>query len=136
MACNHAKIHNSLLLIESTCNQVNHRGGYTNTKPNAFYKRVLNIAKTYNLQENNLLLGGDHLGPNPWTHLPSEKAMKEAKQMVHDYVKAGYKKIHLDASMSCIDDITPLNNEIISERIAQLCEVAEKNSRFNECREK
>ncbi len=51
-----------------------------------------------------LILGGDHLGPNPWTRLPADQAMEKAAAMVAAYAAAGFTKIHLDASMACADD--------------------------------
>ena len=58
-----------VMLIESTCNQVNQYGGYTGMVPNE----------------------------------PAEFAMQKAEVMIHDYVKAGFVKIHLDCSMSLAD---------------------------------
>ena len=34
--------------------------------------------------------------------------MEETRQLVASYVRAGYRKIHLDASFICADDPTPL----------------------------
>ncbi|MGB1209035.1 MAG: class II D-tagatose-bisphosphate aldolase non-catalytic subunit, partial [Paracoccaceae bacterium] len=48
-----------------------------------------------------LILGGDHLGPNPWASEPIEQAMAKARVLVRLYVEAGFTKIHLDASMAC-----------------------------------
>jgi D-tagatose-1,6-bisphosphate aldolase subunit GatZ/KbaZ len=61
-------------LIEATCNQVNHEGGYTGLTPAAFRDAVLAIAGRVGLPRERLILGGDHLGPNPWKHLPAEAA--------------------------------------------------------------
>jgi D-tagatose-1,6-bisphosphate aldolase subunit GatZ/KbaZ len=41
-------------------------------------------------------------------------------------VRAGFEKIHLDASMSCGDDPHPLPGETVAHRAAALCAVAEK----------
>ncbi|MGR5488413.1 class II D-tagatose-bisphosphate aldolase non-catalytic subunit, partial [Vibrio alfacsensis] len=41
-------------------------------------------------------------------------------------IKAGFRKIHLDCSMSCLDDTTPLEETIMAERAAQLCLIAEQ----------
>jgi D-tagatose-1,6-bisphosphate aldolase subunit GatZ/KbaZ len=46
--------------------------------------------------------------------------------LVADYVDAGFRKIHLDCSMSCADDPTPLPDETIAKRAARLCAVAER----------
>jgi tagatose-1,6-bisphosphate aldolase non-catalytic subunit AgaZ/GatZ len=61
-----AKSDRSLLLIEATCNQVNQEGGYTGMTPNDFRDYVQAIAAEFDFPTNQLILGGDHLGPNPW----------------------------------------------------------------------
>jgi len=46
--------------------------------------------------------------------------------MVHDYVRAGYGKIHLDASMACADDpLGPLAETVSAARTAELAAAAE-----------
>jgi D-tagatose-1,6-bisphosphate aldolase subunit GatZ/KbaZ len=45
--------------------------------------------------------------------------------MVADYVSAGFRKIHLDCSMSCADDPIPLSEPVIAGRAARLCAVSE-----------
>jgi D-tagatose-1,6-bisphosphate aldolase subunit GatZ/KbaZ len=44
---------------------------------------------------------------------------------VAEYVAAGFRKIHLDCSMSCADDARSLGDELIAERTAALCEITE-----------
>jgi D-tagatose-1,6-bisphosphate aldolase subunit GatZ/KbaZ len=73
-----------------------------------------------------VLLGGDHLGPNCWQHLPAEQAMQKSAQLIADYVAAGFRKLHLDCSMSCADDARPLTDATVAMRAAQLCAVAEQ----------
>jgi len=113
------------LLIEATSNQVNHRGGYTGMQPEDFRQLVYKIAAGKGFNQSRLILGGDHLGPNPWQKQPAAEAMSEAKKMVEAYVRAGFQKIHLDASMSCGDDPHPLPGETVALRAAALCAVAE-----------
>ena len=115
----------SLLLVEATSNQVNQFGGYTGMRPAAFREFVLEHVKVAGLEESKLVLGGDHLGPNPWRKLPAAEAMAHAEAMVAEYVAAGFTKIHLDASMACADDVTHPSDEIVAQRAAQLCKVAE-----------
>jgi D-tagatose-1,6-bisphosphate aldolase subunit GatZ/KbaZ len=55
--------------------------------------------------------------------------MEKACAMVSAYAAAGFSKIHLDASMPCRNDPRVLANEVIAERAAQLCEVAESTTR-------
>lgn len=123
-----AKRNNQSALIESTSNQVDQFGGYTGITPSGFREFVYKIANECEFPIENLILGGDHLGPNRWQDEPSESAMKKAEDQIEAYVSAGYTKIHLDASMKCADDgdkNIPLESSIIAERAAQLCRKAE-----------
>ncbi|MDO9641244.1 MAG: class II D-tagatose-bisphosphate aldolase, non-catalytic subunit [Pseudotabrizicola sp.] len=114
----------SPILIEATCNQVNQFGGYTGMTPAAFRRFVEDIATAQGIDPARLILGGDHLGPNPWKNEPAGQAMDKARAMVGAYVAAGYTKIHLDASMRCADDTT-LDETTMAARAADLCAVAE-----------
>jgi len=116
------------LLIEATCNQVNQFGGYTGMTPHQFADFVWELAGKYGLPRENITLGGDHLGPYPWREELVQVAMKKSAKMIHDYVRAGYKKIHLDASMKCADDDPdqPLDVRTSAARTAELCAIAEK----------
>jgi D-tagatose-1,6-bisphosphate aldolase subunit GatZ/KbaZ len=113
-------------LIEATSNQVNQDGGYTGMKPADFRDFVHRIADRVGLPRDHILLGGDHLGPNAWQELLAEEAMARAEVMVEDYVRAGFRKIHLDCSMSCAGDPVSLSDETIARRAARLCAVAER----------
>ncbi len=125
-ALRHARQANSpLALIEATCNQVNQDGGYTGMQPADFRDFAFAIAERVGLQSSRVLLGGDHLGPNPWTNLPATEAMAKAEVMVDAYVRAGFRKIHADCSMSCADDPVPLPERTIAERAARLIAVSE-----------
>ncbi len=115
------------VLIESTCNQVNQFGGYTGMTPADFVNFVGKMARQVGFPLERILLGGDHLGPNPWRDEPAQQAMAKARSLVAIYVEAGYTKIHLDASMACADDdpARPLPTEVIAQRAAELAQVAE-----------
>ncbi|MGN6423541.1 MAG: D-tagatose-bisphosphate aldolase, class II, non-catalytic subunit [Asticcacaulis sp.] len=115
-----------IALIEATCNQVNQDGGYTGMQPADFRDFVFAIADRVGLERQRVLLGGDHLGPNPWTHLSAIDAMDKAEIMVDAYVRAGFRKVHADCSMSCADDPVPLPEQTIAERAARLIAVSEK----------
>lgn len=115
----------SALLIEATCNQVNQFGGYTGMQPVDFVNFVQAIASQVGFPEHKLIFGGDHLGPNPWRHLPAEEAMVLAKDLLRAYAAAGFEKLHLDASMRCADDPAVLSDEVVAARAAALCEAAE-----------
>jgi D-tagatose-1,6-bisphosphate aldolase subunit GatZ/KbaZ len=116
------------ILIESTSNQVNQFGGYTQMNPEMFRDFVLSIGRKIGLPSEKIIFGGDHLGPFPWRNEKVDSAMGKACEMVSQYVKAGFAKIHLDASMPLADDPAgrPLDVQTISERGAALCLVAEK----------
>jgi D-tagatose-1,6-bisphosphate aldolase subunit GatZ/KbaZ len=127
----HAKLRGYLLIIEATSNQVNQFGGYTGMTPKDFVSFVGEIANRADYPVRNILLGGDHLGPNIWKNEPAQEAMVKACEMVRQFVIAGFRKIHLDASMFCADDLgdrsRPLDDEIVAHRSAMLCESAEKS---------
>ncbi len=116
----------SSVLIEATCNQVNHRGGYTGMTPAAFRDFVFGLAEKAGLPKDRILLGGDHLGPNPWKSLPADDAMQESEHMMAAFVEAGFTKIHLDTSMACHGDPVPLLEATIATRAARLAAVAER----------
>jgi len=116
----------SMVSIESTCNQVNQFGGYTGLTPSQFAAFVRSIASRVGFPEQRILFGGDHLGPYPWRGESAHGALEKAADLVRASVQAGYTKIHLDASMACADDSQPLADEVIAERAADLCKVAEK----------
>ena len=113
------------VLIEATSNQVDQMGGYTGMTPAQFRDFVYCIAGRVGLARDRMLLGGDHLGPNTWQALPAEEAMARADVLIRDYVDAGFRKIHLDCSMSCAGDPARLSDETIAVRAARLCAVAE-----------
>lgn len=125
-----AKRDDSLLCIESTSNQVNQFGGYTGQTPAEFVAFVKEVAKAEGFPQEKILLGGDHIGPHVWRTEKASSAMEKARELVQAYVRAGYAKIHLDASMPCADDPGnsqgPLADEVVSERAAELCKAAEE----------
>jgi D-tagatose-1,6-bisphosphate aldolase subunit GatZ/KbaZ len=123
----------SMVCIESTSNQVNQFGGYTGLKPADFADFVKSVAIDRNFPSERILLGGDHLGPHVWRKEKAKSAMEKAAELVRSCVQSGYTKIHLDASMRCVDDTGDpggrLPVETASERAAELCEAAEKTHR-------
>jgi len=115
----------SPLLVEATSNQVNQMGGYTGMQPQDFKAMVLGIASEEGLPVERVILGGDHLGPNPWQNKPAAEAMELAKAMIAGYAAAGFTKLHLDASMACAGERLPLSEQIVAERAAELCHASE-----------
>jgi D-tagatose-1,6-bisphosphate aldolase subunit GatZ/KbaZ len=112
-------------VIEATCNQVNQDGGYTGMTAVDFIAWLSDMADKAGVPMDQLILGGDHLGPNVWKAEPLDIAMGKARELVKTYVQAGFKKIHLDASMACGGEPNPTFAQI-AERAADLCAVAEQ----------
>jgi D-tagatose-1,6-bisphosphate aldolase subunit GatZ/KbaZ len=128
-AAEQAREDGSLLLIEATSNQVNQMGGYTGMRPADFRRFAEQIVDAAGFDRAQLILGGDHLGPNPWRTLEPEAAMGHALEMVSEYAAAGFSKIHLDASMPCRGEGTSLTDATVAARAAQLCAAAEHSAR-------
>lgn len=124
----YAKKHDIIVLIEATSNQVNQDLGYTGMTPMDFKEYVFEIADRIHLSQNNITLGGDHMGPLPWVELDPEIAMNNAEVLVRDCVKAGYTKIHLDTSMPLRGDgiRNSFNDEVIATRTARLYSTCEE----------
>ncbi len=125
----YAKKNSKIALIEATANQVNQDGGYTGMRPKDFADFVTSIAKEINFPLDNLILGGDHLGPLVWADLPEDQAMANAEILVREFIEAGFTKIHLDTSMrlGSDDQDSMLSDETIASRGARLMQVC-KNS--------
>ncbi|MEJ5082291.1 MULTISPECIES: D-tagatose-bisphosphate aldolase, class II, non-catalytic subunit [unclassified Ochrobactrum] len=117
---------NTDVLIEATCNQVNQDGGYTGMTPADFRRFVEDIAARLGFDTQRLILGGDHLGPNPWKHLSADEALAKSEVMMDGFVRAGFTKIHLDTSMGCAGEPVALPDVVTAERAARLAKVAEK----------
>lgn len=119
-----ARDHDSIVVIEATANQVNQFGGYTGMKAADYRDFVYEIADRVGYDKDNIVLGGDHLGPLTWTDLNEKEAMENATQLVYDYVRAGFTKIHLDTSMRVADDSTTerLSDETIARRSAMMAQ--------------
>jgi D-tagatose-1,6-bisphosphate aldolase subunit GatZ/KbaZ len=120
------------VLIEATANQVNQMGGYTGMKPADFREYVLSRAAALGLPAERLILGGDHLGPVAWQKRDAAEAMDLAEELTYEFAKAGFTKIHLDASMPLGSEIT-LSTEEIADRTVRLCKASERG--FAEYRE-
>lgn len=121
----HALKQDACLLVEATCNQVNQDGGYTGMTPADFRAFVEKIAADSGFPLEKLILGGDHLGPNPWKSLPADEAMAKACVMIEAFARAGFTKLHLDTSMGCAGEPIALPDAITAERAAKLAAVAE-----------
>jgi D-tagatose-1,6-bisphosphate aldolase subunit GatZ/KbaZ len=113
------------VLIEATCNQVNQEGGYTGMTPAGFRRFVEAVASRVGFDPTRVILGGDHLGPNPWKHLPADDAMQRARAMIDAYARSGFTKLHLDTSIGCAGEPVALADEVTAERAASLAKTAE-----------
>lgn len=124
-ALERAKKRNQPTLIEATANQVNQFGGYTGMLPIDFKNSVMKMAKKLGVEENLIILAGDHLGPLTWANEPEAEAMAKAEVLVREFVLAGFTKIHLDTSMKLGDDSKEemLATEVIAKRGVRLYKV-------------
>ena len=120
-----AKEEGFTLAIEATANQVDQFGGYTGMRPADYAAMVEAIAADEGVPADRYILGGDHLGPLTRCGEPEEKAMPFAKELVRQYVLAGFTKIHLDTSMRLASDDQqiPLDVRVCARRGAELAEV-------------
>jgi len=117
------------LLIEATCNQVNQFGGYTGMTPTDFVAYVTGIAKQTGFPVEQLILGGDHLGPSVWKNEPAAVAMEKSKILIREFVRAGFTKIHLDTSMRLKDDPKGAPDvDLTARRTAILAKCAEETA--------
>jgi D-tagatose-1,6-bisphosphate aldolase subunit GatZ/KbaZ len=116
------------VLIEATSNQVDQFGGYTGLRPADFRRLVEDVAARVDFPVDDLVLGGDHLGPHRWRGDDSETAMAHAEDLVRAYVEAGYTKLHLDCSYPCADDGGVLSGEVMAARAARMLAAAEEEA--------
>ena len=116
------------VLIEATSNQVNQFGGYTGMQAADFISYVLAICRQHGIAENLVRFGGDHLGPQAWREQAAEVAMGHARELVASYVKAGFRKIHLDCSEGCLGETAQVGDQVSAERAAELAQVCEASS--------
>lgn len=116
------------LLIEATSNQVNQYGGYTGMLPVDFAVHVRSLAESKGLAQEKLILGGDHLGPLVWAEENEKKAMEKAEVLVKTFVRAGFSKIHVDASMRLGGDPRngKLSQRLVAQRTVRLIRAAEE----------
>ncbi|HBA69007.1 MAG TPA: tagatose-bisphosphate aldolase [Lachnospiraceae bacterium] len=122
-----AKQLNTPVLIEATANQVNQYGGYTGMLPQDFYDMIQKMAEEIGVPKHLIILGGDHLGPLTWQNLAEKEAMEKSIELVYQYAKAGFTKIHLDTSMKVADDPEGLlSTETIARRGAELYKASMK----------
>lgn len=116
------------LLVEATSNQVNQFGGYTGMKPADFISFVRGIADAQGVDTELILFGGDHLGPQAWREQPADEAMAKARDLVEEYVRAGFTKIHLDCSEGCASERAQVGDQISAIRAAELAGVCEASA--------
>lgn len=122
-----AKERGSWFICEATVNQVNQFGGYTGMKPKDYADMVCRLARETGFPEEKIILSGDHLGPFIWQHLEAEEAMVRSRELVRQYVEAGFRKIHLDPTMPLKgDDAAVFGDDLIAQRAADLARVSEE----------
>lgn len=122
-----AKERGSWFICEATVNQVNQFVGYTGMKPKDYADMVCRLARETGFPEEKIILSGDHLGPFTWQHLEAEEAMVRSRELVRQYVEAGFRKIHLDPTMPLKgDDAAVFGDDLIAQRAADLARVSEE----------
>lgn len=99
--------------------------------PADFIRFVRGIATENNFSLENIIFGGDHLGPNVWQNEPSESAMEKSCTLIRDYIQAGYQKIHLDCSMRLADDPEGALDPYVSATRASLLAKTAEDSRID-----
>ncbi|WIY25806.1 class II D-tagatose-bisphosphate aldolase, non-catalytic subunit [Parasedimentitalea psychrophila] len=117
---------NAQMLIEATSNQVNQFGGYTGMTPKDFIAYVRKLAGGIGINLDQIVFGGDHLGPQVWRNTKAEEAMSHAQDLMRCYVEAGFTKIHLDCSEGCAGEPAQVDDETSATRAAELAAVCEK----------
>ncbi len=121
--------HGRPALIEATSNQVNQDGGYTGMTPAGFRRFVEAHGRPHRGPRRPACWcwAATTSAPTPGASGPRRKGHgQEAEVMVAQYVAAGFRKIHLDCSMSCADDPVPLPEADIAARAVRLCLAAEQ----------
>lgn len=108
------------LVIEATSNQVNQFGGYTGMDAAGFVAFVGELTQEAGLDPGQVILGGDHLGPQAWRQEPAAQAMAKARDLVASYARAGITKIHLDCSEGCAGEPAQLTDDLVAARAADL----------------
>ncbi|MBC5648533.1 class II D-tagatose-bisphosphate aldolase non-catalytic subunit [Christensenella tenuis] len=128
VAMKHAKKHGRPFLVEATVNQVDQFGGYTGMKPADYAGMIGRIAKEVGMDLGQVVMSGDHLGPFTMQDKDEEEAMAYSRELVREYVKAGFRKIHLDTSMRLASDPQdrPLADEVSTRRAVELAKVSEE----------
>jgi D-tagatose-bisphosphate aldolase class II non-catalytic subunit len=113
------------IVIEATSNQVNQFGGYTGMRPADFVALVRSTADRLDVGSGQIIFGGDHLGPQAWRDRPADEAMLLAEDMMADYVRAGFTKIHLDCSEGCAGEPAQVGDIVAAQRAARLARACE-----------
>lgn len=122
-----AKERGAWFICEATVNQVNQYGGYTGMRPRDYADMVCGLADEIGFPKERIILSGDHLGPFTWQDLESGEAMERSRELVRQYVEAGFRKIHLDPTMPLLDDDpADFGDELIAARAAELAAVSEE----------
>jgi D-tagatose-1,6-bisphosphate aldolase subunit GatZ/KbaZ len=93
--------------------------------PDDFKDFVVSRCRDRGMDQERVILGGDHLGPIPFRSEHADSAMDKASAMVADFVKAGFVKIHLDTSIP-LGGESSIEPSVVAERCATLCSICEQ----------
>lgn len=122
-----AKNYKLPILIESTSNQVNLKGGYTGLTPKNFIKKLKKLQNFFSISNDNIIVGGDHLGPIPWKEKNERTAIKNSIKLIDEKIKSGYKKIHIDTTIKLKNDLILDKNKIFRRLKKIFLAVSKKN---------
>ena len=77
--------------------------------------------KRQGIDPSHVIMSGDHLGPFTMQDKNEDEAMEYSRELVRQYVEAGFRKIHLDTSMRLADDPQdrPLATEVSTRRAVE-----------------
>ncbi len=118
------------LLVESTVNQVNQFGGYTGPAAGGLRRLPRRDSLRRPVSPPTACSWAPTTsGPYPWRGEPAAQAMQKARALAADSVRAGYLKLHLDASMplggDALDPRGGLDPALVARREAELAAAAE-----------
>jgi tagatose-1,6-bisphosphate aldolase non-catalytic subunit AgaZ/GatZ len=93
--------------------------------PSDFRIFAENIAADAHLDPQRLVLGGDHLGPNPWRHLPAAEAMQHAKRMVSIKIPESILSLFLPTQYTrvCTGEIAGNGTSLIVDKVKDVLRI-------------
>ena len=115
------------VLIEATSNQVDQFGGYTGLRPADFRRLVEDIADRVGFPLEDLVLGGDHLGPHRWRDRADSETRDGPRRGPGPRPTSppATPSSTSTAATPCADDGEVLDGEVMAGRAARMLAAAE-----------